>query len=101
MSRDFSPDLDSFREVARETREKPPESSRTERGRASRQKEEDRDLSRLPEVQAARPREVPAKEARTVLSRLPVAGIGSANAHGSRQVPRYRRRGSRPLCLQR
>ena len=67
MSRDFSPDLDSFREVARETREKPPESSRTERGRASRQKNEDRDLSRLPEVQEARPREVPAKEARTVL----------------------------------
>jgi len=45
MSRDFSPDLDSFREVARETREKPPESSRTARGRASRQKEEDRDSS--------------------------------------------------------
>jgi len=67
MSRDFSPDLDRFREVARETWENPPESSRTECGRASRQKLEDSDLSRLPEVQEARPREVPAKETRTVL----------------------------------
>ena len=67
MSRDFSPDLESFRETERETREKSPESSRTERGRASRQKDEYRNLSRLPEMQEARPREVPPKEARAVL----------------------------------
>lgn len=67
MSRDFSPDLESFRETVSETREKSPESSRTERGRASRQKDEYRNLSRLPEMQEARPREVPPKEARAVL----------------------------------
>jgi len=67
MSRDFSPDLDGFREVRREAREKPQESRRAETDRGSRQRDEARTLSRLPEVQEARPREVPAKEARTVL----------------------------------
>jgi hypothetical protein len=57
MSRDFSPDL--------ETREETPESSRTERGRATSRRDEGRTL--VPEVREVRPREVPSKEARTVL----------------------------------
>ena len=57
MSRDLSPDL--------ETREKSPESSQTERGRAARRRDEGRTLA--PEVREVRPREVPSKEARTVL----------------------------------
>lgn len=67
MSRDFSPDLDSFREVVRDTREKSHETGRSEPGRASRQRDEGRTLSRLPEVRETRPTEVPAKEVRTVL----------------------------------
>lgn len=67
MSRDLSPDLDSSREAVRDTREKPPESSRRGHGGASRQKDEDRTWSRPAEVQEVRPREVPAREARAVL----------------------------------
>src|ERR671924_627486 len=67
MSRDFSPDLESSREVVREAREKPQETHRSEPGRASGQRDEGRTLSRLPEVQKSRPREVPSRESRTVL----------------------------------
>jgi DNA-binding PadR family transcriptional regulator len=67
VSRDFSPDLDDFREVVREARKQPPESGRSEPGRTSRQRDGDRSPSRQPEVQETRPRGVPAKEARTVL----------------------------------
>lgn len=67
MSRDFSPDLDSFRDVVRGTREKPQESSRSECTRASRQRDDGRALSRLEEVQEARPRATPEKDTRTVL----------------------------------
>ena len=67
MSRDFSPDLDTFREAVREVREKPQESRRSAPAQDSRQRDESRTLSRLPEVQESRPREVPPKEARTVL----------------------------------
>lgn len=67
MSRDFTPDLDSFRDVVRETREKPQESSRSERIGSSRQRDDGRTLSRPQEVQEARPRAVPEKETRAVL----------------------------------
>jgi len=67
MARDFSPDLDDFREGVREVREKPQESRRSEPARDSRQQDEGRTLSRLPEVQENRPREVPPREARTAL----------------------------------
>ena len=67
MARDFSPDLDSFREAERVAREKSQESRRSEPAHDSRQREESRTLSRLPEVQESRPREVPPKETRTVL----------------------------------
>lgn len=67
MSRDFSPDLDSFRDGVRETREKPQESRRSECTRASRQREDGTTLSRTEEMQEARPRTVPGKETRTVL----------------------------------
>ncbi len=67
MSRDFSRDLDDFREVVREAREKPQESRRAETDRGSRQRDEARTLSRLPELQESRPKEVPAEEVRTVL----------------------------------
>jgi hypothetical protein len=67
MSRDVSPDLDSFRDVVRETRAKPLESSRSECTRASRQRDKGRTFSRIEEVQEARPRAVPEKETRTVL----------------------------------
>src|SRR5712691_9325849 len=67
MSRDFSPDLDGFREVRREARVKPQESRRAETELGPRLRDEARTLSQLPEVEEARPREVPAKEARTVL----------------------------------
>lgn len=67
MSRDFGPDLDTFREVVREVREKPQESRRSAPAQDSRHRDEGRTLSRLPEVQQSRPREVPPKEARTVL----------------------------------
>ncbi len=67
MSRDFGPDLNTFREDVREVREKPQESRRSEPAQDSRQRDEGRTLSRLPEVQRSRPREVPPKEARTVL----------------------------------
>jgi DNA-binding PadR family transcriptional regulator len=67
MSRDVSPDLDSFRDVVRETRAKLLESSRSECTRASRQRDKGRTFSRIEEVQKARPRAVPEKETRTVL----------------------------------
>lgn len=67
MARDFSPDLDDFREAVREVREKSQESRRSAPAHDSRRRDEDRTLSRLPEVQESRPREVPPKEARTVL----------------------------------
>jgi len=67
MARDFSPDLDSFREAERVVCEKSQESRRSESAHDTRQREEGRTLSRLPEVQKSRPREVPSKEARTVL----------------------------------
>jgi len=67
MARDFSPDVDDFREAVREVREKPQESRRSEPAHDSRQRDEDRTLSRLPEVRESHPREVPPKEARTVL----------------------------------
>ncbi|MGC1105499.1 MAG: hypothetical protein WA876_03100 [Candidatus Acidiferrales bacterium] len=67
MARDFSPDLDSFREAERVAREKPQESRRSEPAHDSKQREESRTPSRLPEVQESRPREVPPKETRTVL----------------------------------
>jgi hypothetical protein len=67
MARDFSPDLDSFREAERVAREKPQESRRSEPAHDSKQREESRTLSRLPKVQESRPREVPPKETRTVL----------------------------------
>ena len=67
MARDFSPDVDDFREAVREVREKSQESRRSAPTHDSRQRDEDRTLSRLPEVQDSRPREVPPKEARTVL----------------------------------
>src|SRR5271163_853111 len=56
MARDFSPDLDDFREAVRDVREKPQESRRSEPARDSRQQDEGRTLSRLPEVQESRPR---------------------------------------------
>ena len=65
MARDFSPDLDSFREAERVARDKSQESRQP--AHDSRQREESRTLSRLPEVQESRPREVPPKETRTVL----------------------------------
>ncbi len=67
MARDFSPNLDDFREAVREVREKPQESRRSEPAHDSRPRDEDRTLSRLPEVRESHPREVPPKEARTVL----------------------------------
>lgn len=67
MSRDFSLDLDSFRDGARETREKPQESNRSERTCPSRQRDNRKSLSRLEEVQEPNPRAVPTKEARAVL----------------------------------
>lgn len=67
MARDFSPDLDDFREAVREVRENSQESRRSAPAHDSRRRDEDRTLSRLPEVQESRPREVPPKEERTVL----------------------------------
>ena len=67
MARDFSPDLDSFREIVRDVREKSQESRRSEPAHDSRHREESKTLSRLPEVQKSRPREVPPKDARAVL----------------------------------
>ncbi len=67
MSRDFGPDLNTFREAVREVREKPQESRRSAPAQDSRQRDEGRTLSRLAEVQQSRSREVPPKEARTVL----------------------------------
>lgn len=67
MARDFSPDLDDFREAVREVSEKSQESRRSAPAHDSRQRDEDRTLSLLPEVQESRPREVPPKEVRTVL----------------------------------
>lgn len=67
MARDFSPDLDDFREAVREVREKSQESRRSAPAHDSMRRDEDRTLSRLRELQESRPREVPPKEARTVL----------------------------------
>ncbi|HVB57138.1 MAG TPA: hypothetical protein VNE63_12000 [Candidatus Acidoferrales bacterium] len=67
MARDFSPNVDDFREAVREVREKSQESSRSAPAHDSKQRDEDRTLSRLPEVQKSRPRDVPPEEARTVL----------------------------------
>ena len=65
MTRDFSPDLDSFRDAERETGRKPQESNRN--GRTSRGRDDGKSPLRLEEVQEASPTAVPAKEARTVL----------------------------------
>jgi hypothetical protein len=69
MSRDFSPDLDGFREVLREARENPQESPRREPARDSRQRDEARTLSRLPEVQTSPPRGAPSKDVRVLYDR--------------------------------
>lgn len=65
MARDFSPDLDSFREAEMVARDKSQESRQP--AHDSRQREKSRTLSRVPEVQESRPREVPPQETRTVL----------------------------------
>ena len=67
MARDFSPDVDDFREAVREVREKSQESPRSAPAHDSRQRDEGRTLSWLPEVRESRPKEVPPTEARTVL----------------------------------
>ena len=67
MSRDHSLDSDSFREAARETAEKPPESGRTGGIRASRHKEKDSNFPGRVEMQVARAREVRANQTRTLL----------------------------------
>lgn len=67
MARDFSPDLNDFREVVRDIREKSQESRQSSSTRGSRQWDEGGALSRLPEVRESRPKEAPPKDARTVL----------------------------------
>src|SRR5215469_4778422 len=66
MSRDFSPDLESFRAASRQPRQKRHETPPGEPGRGLRRPGERTQL-RLPEVNGVRAREVPTKESRVTL----------------------------------
>jgi len=66
MSRDFSPDLESFRAASRQPRQKRHETPLGEPGRGPRRPAERTQL-RPPEVNGIRAREVPAKESRVIL----------------------------------
>lgn len=66
MSRDFSPDLESFRAASRQPRQKRHETPPGDPGRGPRRPAERTQL-RLPEVNGIRAREMPAKESRVIL----------------------------------
>ena len=66
MSRDFSPDLESFRAALRQPRQKRHETPPGDPGRGPRRPAERTQL-RLPEVNGIRAREVPAEESRVIL----------------------------------
>src|SRR5215469_16951720 len=66
MSRDFSPDLESFRAASRQPRQKRHETPPGEPDRGPRRLAERTQL-RPPEVNGIRAREVPAKESRVIL----------------------------------
>src|SRR3974390_561067 len=66
MSRDFSPDLESFRVASRQPRQKPHKTPPGDPSRGPRRPAERTQL-RLPEVNGIRAREGPAKESRVTL----------------------------------